>query len=86
MTDNNSPPLARVEDFANTATVYDGARPVYKFEWIERIFEEARIQAGDIVAELGAGTGGLSKVILQSPNIGKLYCIALNLTLRCEQL
>ena len=75
MTDNPLKPLAHAGDFSNAAAVYDGARPEYKAEWIERIFQEANIQPGAVIAEIGAGTGGLSRVILQNPKVGKLYCI-----------
>ena len=68
--------LSHTADFSEAAEDYKNARPPYHLETIKKIFQKTHINLGDTVAELGCGEGGLTRVILQHPDLKlPLYCI-----------
>jgi len=54
-----------VGDFTDQAGVYGRARPHYPRELIDLLIEGAGLQAGDRVADLGAGTGILTEDLVE---------------------
>jgi precorrin-6B methylase 2 len=68
--------LVHGHHFNETSKDYKGARSPYHLKTIERIFTDTCITPQDTVVELGAGEGGLTRVLLQHPGLKKpLYCI-----------
>ena len=62
-------PLAR-EGFSRTAEQYERARPTYAAEAVRWIADEAGLGPGTTVVDLGAGTGKLTRLLVEHGRAG----------------
>ncbi|KAB8126288.1 class I SAM-dependent methyltransferase [Gracilibacillus oryzae] len=57
--------MKSADKFTDKAEVYAKYRPSYPHEWIEYLVSETGINKNDIIADIGSGTGILSRVLLE---------------------
>ena len=62
---NQPQPIQNTERFTGKAEAYDRARPDYPAEALACIREQCRLAAGSVVADIGAGTGKLTRMLLE---------------------
>lgn len=52
-------------DFSKQADAYQRSRPDYPAEMVDQLLSDARVTAGDVVADIGAGTGIFTRLLVE---------------------
>ncbi len=68
--------------FSGKASIYSRYRPGYPKDLIEILMKETGFNQGWVVADIGSGTGILSRLFLENGN--RVYCIEPNSDMRSE--
>lgn len=66
--------------FTDRAENYLKGRPEYPAEFIEYLYNELGISKNDSIADIGSGTGKMSKLFLEKGN--KVFCVEPNIDMR----
>ena len=66
--------------FTGKAAVYAKARPNYAMEFIEYLYNDVGMNSSSVIADIGSGTGILSKALLEKGSV--VYCVEPNNDMR----
>lgn len=66
--------------FTGKAAVYAKARPNYAMEFIEYLYNDVGMNSTSVIADIGSGTGILSKALLEKGSV--VYCVEPNNDMR----
>ena len=70
------------EQYSEKADIYDRSRPRYPKAFFDYLFSDVEISEKSIIADIGAGTGILSKGLLERGST--VYCIEFNQDMRTK--